>query len=838
MNSELSLAELPIDLSTCEEEPIHTPGAIQPHGILIVLAEPGLEILQISRNTELLLGYAPDRLLGQPLSRLLSASQMALLNEALSQDHLPVTNPLKFGMGTPTGVTLDGVVHRNPDGILILELLPAADHIGQVATQTSSFAFFHLVKATTHHLQHATSLQELCEIAAREIRRLSGFDRVMIYRFDEQKNGEVIVDDKREDLESWLHLHYPAADIPPMARSLYQRRWLRLITDVSYEPAELLPRHYPLNDTPLDLSDAVLRSVSPIHIEYLHNMKVGATMTISLLKDNELWGLIACHHYTPRYIPYELSAACEFLGQVMSMELAAKETLADVDYRIHLKSLPGKFLEWMTAEANFIDGLTQHEPTLLDLVSAQGAAICFNDRITLVGETPSLPEVKALTTWLGQTCTDPIFASHCLSKHYPAAEAFKDTASGLLAIAISSPPRHYVLWFRPEVIRTVHWAGNPHRPVEVVRSGDMLRLSPRRSFALWQEIVRLQSLPWQPCELEAALALRQEIIDIVLRQADELAQLNASLKRSEACLREKAEQLETALYNLRQTQAQLVQTEKMSSLGQLVAGIAHEINNPVNFIHGNLEHANQYTQDLLQLLQLFLKKSPLDPEIEAYIDDIDLEFLAEDLPKLINSMQIGVDRIQKIIISLRHFSRLDEAEKKPVDIHEGIDSTLTILKHRLKAKPECPAIKVIKNYGKLPLVECYAGQLNQVFMNVLSNAIDALEEAVEAGKWSCDAGESDSSPYIKIITEMADDNTVQIHIQDNAMGIPPEAQARLFDPFFTSKPIGKGTGLGLAISYQIVVERHGGSLTCQSQANVGTEFSIKIPLHPEVPKTD
>ncbi len=838
MNSELSLAELPFDLSTCEEEPIHIPGSIQPHGILIVLAEPGLEILQISRNTDLLLGYSPNDLLGQPLSKLLNAPQLALLNHALRQDHLPSINPLKLAMETQTGAVLDGVIHRNPDGILILELLPTTDSVTQTTTQASTFAFFHLVKATTHHLQHATSLQDLCEIAAREIRRLSGFDRVMIYRFDEQKNGEVIVDDKREDLESWLHLHYPAADIPPRARSLYQRRWIRLISDVNYQAAELVPRHYPLNDTPLDLSDAILRSVSPIHVEYLQNMEVGATMTISLLKDHELWGLIACHHYTPRYIPYELSAACEFVGQVMSMELAAKEALADVDYRIHLKSLPGQFLEWMTAEANFIDGLTQHEPTLLDLVSAQGAAICFNDRITLVGKTPRLPEIKALTTWLGRTCTEPIFASHCLSDHYPAAEAFKDTASGLLAIAISSPPRNYVLWFRPEVIRTVYWAGDPHRPVEVTPAGDKLRLSPRRSFALWKEIVQLQSLPWQPCELEAALALRQEIIDIVLRQATELAHLNASLTRSEACLREKAEQLETALYDLRQTQAQLVQTEKMSSLGQLVAGIAHEINNPVNFIHGNLEHANHYTQDLLELLQLFLKKFPTDPEIEAYIEDIDLEFLTEDLPKLISSMQIGVDRIQKIIISLRHFSRLDEAEKKPVDVHEGIDSTLTILKHRLKAKPEYPAIKITKNYGKLPLLECYAGQLNQVFMNILSNAIDALEEAVEAGKWSRDVAESDTSPYINIITEMTDDEAIQIHIQDNATGILPEVQARLFDPFFTSKPIGKGTGLGLAISYQIVVERHGGSLTCQSQPNVGTEFTIKIPLHPDVPKAD
>ncbi|UZQ54570.1 ATP-binding protein [Trichothermofontia sichuanensis B231] len=838
MNPEVSLADLPFDLSTCEEEPIHIPGSIQPHGLLVVLAEPSLEILQISGNTELFWGQSPASLIGQSISKLLNEPHMALLTQALGRADCQSANPLKFGLETQIEVTLDGVIHRNPDQILILELLPTTHPTAPTLADLSFFDFFHLVQTATHHLQNATDLEELCQVAAQEVQKITGFDRVMIYRFDEQKNGEVIVDEKREDLESWLHLHYPAADIPRRARSLYQRRWIRLIPDVNYQPAALFPVNYPLNNTPLDLSDAILRSVSPIHIEYLKNMGVRATLNISLLKAGDLWGLIACHHYSPRYIPYQLSLACEFLGQVMSMELAAKEAMADVDYRMFLKSLPGQFLEWMATEANFIDGLTQHQPTLLELVRAQGAAICFDDRITTIGETPTVAQIQQLRTWLGQQCPDGLFATHCLSDAYPDAAAFKETASGLLAIAISSPPHNYVLWFRPEVVRTVDWAGDPQHPVEVVPTGDTFRLSPRRSFARWQEIVERQAYPWKPCELEAALALRQEIIDIVLRQAAELAQLNARLQRSEAILRNKAQQLETALHELQQTQAQLVQTEKMSSLGQLVAGIAHEINNPINFIHGNLEHANQYTQDLLALVNHCLQKCGDDPDIQSYLEAIDWEFLCEDLPKLINSMQVGVDRIQKIIISLRHFSRLDEAEKKPVDIHEGIDSTLMILQHRLKAKPEHPAIQVIKAYGDLPLVECYAGQLNQVFMNVLSNAIDALEEAVDRGKWPRDLAESASGPQIRVVTETTDDDAIHIRIQDNGTGIPPEDQARLFDPFFTSKPIGKGTGLGLAISYQIVVDRHGGSLTCQSQLHEGTEFTIKIPIHPTVLKDE
>ncbi|WP_448562869.1 ATP-binding protein [Trichothermofontia sp.] len=836
MSIESSLAEIPFDLSTCEEEPIHIPGSIQPHGLLIVLAEPSLNILQISANTESVWDYPPASLINRPLNSVLNNHQMALLTQALQHEDLRLANPIKLGIVARNGRVLDGIIHRNPDQILILELLPTTHPTAPILDDFSSFEFFHLVQTATHQLQTATDLENLCQIAAWEIRKMTGFDRVMIYRFDEQKNGEVIVDEKREDLESWLHLHYPAADIPPRARSLYQRRWTRLIPDVNYQPAPLVPINYPLNDTPLDLSDAILRNVSPIHIEYLQNMQVGATLTISLIKDQELWGLIACHHYTSRYIPYELSVACEFLGQVVSMALGTKEAMADVDYRLFLKSLPGQFLEWMATEMNFIDGLTQHHPTLLALVSAQGAAICFDDRITTVGQTPSIPQIQQLTAWLGPHCVDGYFASHRLSDVYVEAEAFKDTASGLLAIAISSPPRNYVLWFRPEVVRTVEWAGDPRHPVEVVQMGDTVRLSPRRSFARWQEIVQRQSLPWKPCEVEAALALRQEIIDIILRQAAAIAQLNASLQQSQTCLQEKAQQLETALRELQQTQAQLVQTEKMSSLGQLVAGIAHEINNPINFIHGNLEHADRYTQDLLELLNLCLQKYPNDPEIQAFSEAIDLEFIYEDLPKLIASMQVGVDRIQKIIVSLRHFSRLDEAEKKPVDIHEGIDSTLMILQHRLKAKPEHPAIQVTKTYRDLPLVECYAGQLNQVFMNILSNAIDALEEATDRGKWSRDAAGSAPCPQIEVITEVVDEKMIQIRICDNGTGILPEAQDRLFDPFFTSKPIGKGTGLGLAISYQIVVDRHGGSLTCQSQSNEGTQFLIQIPIRQSISK--
>ncbi len=298
-----------------------------------------------------------------------------------------------------------------------------------------------------------------------------------------------------------------------------------------------------------------------------------------------------------------------------------------------------------------------------------------------------------------------------------------------------------------------------------------------------------------------------------------LAQQQANLA-AQATLQ--AQQLEAALHSLQHTQIQLIQTEKMSSLGQLVAGVAHEINNPVNFIHGNIDYASRYAADLLQLLRRYQSGYPQRlPDIEETEAAIDVDFLMADFPKLLSSMKMGADRIREIVLSLRNFSRLDEAEVKAVNIHDGMDSTLMILNSRLKATSEHPTIEVQKQYGELPLIECYAGQLNQVFMNLLSNAIDALEEVMQS--------HPAYQPRITIRTEVIDGDWVAIHIGDNGPGIPLPIQERLFDPFFTTKAVGKGTGMGLSISYQIVTDRHRGALFCLSTVGQGTEFVIKIP---------
>jgi len=297
-------------------------------------------------------------------------------------------------------------------------------------------------------------------------------------------------------------------------------------------------------------------------------------------------------------------------------------------------------------------------------------------------------------------------------------------------------------------------------------------------------------------------------------------------------LSDKNTQLQQLLEELQHTQVQMVQSEKMSALGQMVAGVAHEINNPVNFIHGNLTHVQEYAHNLLGLVQLYQNHYPDPaPEIQAEAQEIDMEFIQADLPKVIDSMKLGTDRIRQIVLSLRNFSRMDEADFKAVDIHEGIDSTLLILQHRLKDKAERPAIQVIRDYSNLPLIECYPGQINQVFMNILANAIDALEEANVKRTYQ----ELTENPnLITIRTAMIDSKWVKIAISDNGMGMPESVQKRLFDPFFTTKSVGKGTGMGLPISYQIVTEKHRGKLDCFSIPGKGTELIVQIPFQQQI----
>ncbi len=328
---------------------------------------------------------------------------------------------------------------------------------------------------------------------------------------------------------------------------------------------------------------------------------------------------------------------------------------------------------------------------------------------------------------------------------------------------------------------------------------------------------RNQELIEQNHQLQAEISIRQ--------------QTEAQLRRSEAQLQLSNQQLIQVINDLKRTQAQLVQSEKMSSLGQLVAGVAHEINNPVSFIYGNLDYASQYMQVLLTIVKLYIKhyQEP-HPEILEEIQNCELDFLIEDFPKVLTSMKVGAERIKDIVLSMRYFSHYDQNKTKEADIHQGLDSTLMLLQNRLKTQKKRTAIEVKQDYGEIPLVECYPGELNQVFMNLLSNAIDALEEKLKVA-------DATFQPTIKISTILIEKSqdfhfkSVEIRISDNGFGIPFHFQSRIFDPFFTTKTVGKGTGLGLSISYSIIVERHKGQLQCYSELGQGTELVIRLPIN-------
>lgn len=828
------------DLTNCDREPIHIPGMIQPHGVLLVLQEPELTILQVSDNTEKVFGLSPDSLLNQTLEKLLGSYQTDSLKQTLvSYSDLQTINPFKLSIqSTNKSSSFNGLLYRS-EGFLILEL--------ELSLSKEVLGFldlYHLTRTSARSVQNTKSFQDLCQVIVHEIRKLTGLDRVMLYKFDPEGHGTILAEEKQEKLAPFLGLRYPKTDVPQQARQLYLENWIRLITDINYEPVEIIPTTNPITHQPTDLSQSVLRSVSPLHVEYLQYMGVGASMSISIIKGGQLWGLIACHHYSPKFISYEIRSACEFLGQVMSLQLPYVENQEHQNYRIALKTIHNQLIEQMLRSLSFVDGLFDDHPNLLDLTNAQGAAVWNSGDCRTIGITPQPDEIQMIVQWLAESSDRDVFQTHCLSSLLPEAETLKDFTSGLLAVLVS--PQHYILWFRPEVIQTVNWAGNPQKPISHDEDGNV-RLSPRKSFDLWKETVQLQSLPWLSCEVDAAVELQQAVVKSVLYQAAELAKLNQALQQSEAQEREKAAQLAIALQQLQQAQTLLIHGEKMSSLGQLVAGIAHEINNPVNFIYGNLDHANHYAEGLLNILALY-QTAVIEPNaaIQTAIDEVDLEFLKEDLPKLLKSMQVGSERIRSLVTSLRNFSRLDESEMKAVDIHEGIDSTLLILGHRLKPRSDHPGIQLVKQYGELPLVNCYASQLNQVFMNLLANAIDELETR-DRSRSLDDVKAIPSTIHISTAiisrspSSMISNNheseqsfsadVVVIRIKDNGSGIPEELQPRLFDPFFTTKPIGQGTGIGLAISRQITVEKHQGTLECISQPGQGTEFVIEIPLY-------
>ncbi|WP_348771350.1 ATP-binding protein [Azospirillum sp. SYSU D00513] len=507
------------DLSACAREPIHIPGSIQPHGHMLVLEGDGLHLVRASAQAGEALGIGLDGAFGRPVESLVTGAAGAELLQGLKR--VPAREPVQLGIVHLPGGGFQAIAHRS-DGRTILELedLPAEG-------ARSLEALYPQLRQGIDQLQSALNLDDLMTRTAVEVRRLTGFDRVMVYRFDETWNGTVIAEDRNERLPSYLDLRFPASDIPAQARRLYALNRLRLIVDARYRPVPILARGGE-GDAPLDLSYSVLRSVSPVHLEYMRNMGTAASMSISVMDGDRLWGLISCHHADPRQVSFAVRTACDLLGQVLSIQMAALDRGGEAERRIRLKGIEARLLAHMAAAEHFVDGLIDDSDDLLELVGAEGAAVLFEDGCHLVGRTPAEGVVRRIARRLVEAGHQDLFVTDSLASLMPEAEKHKDTASGLLAIPISQLHPSYVLWFRPEVIQTVKWGGDPHKPA----AGSGSRLSPRTSFETWKETVRLQALPWRASEIEAARDFRNAIVGIVLRKAEEMAALNIELQRS------------------------------------------------------------------------------------------------------------------------------------------------------------------------------------------------------------------------------------------------------------------------------------------------------------------
>jgi light-regulated signal transduction histidine kinase (bacteriophytochrome) len=496
-----------IDLSNCDHEPIHVPGAIQPHGVLLALEEPELRILQLSANAENLIGMGVTDLLGHPISILLGRAQSAALRETLTATDLRPANPIKLKIAHNEKL-FNGIAHRH-QGVLFLELEPTASPV------ESPLWGYQSVQKALGSLQKAARLDDLWQKVVNEVRGLLGYDRVMIYRFDRAGNGEVIAEEAKEGLETFLGLHYPSSDIPQQARLLYSLNGIRHIPDVHYQPADLIPLIFPVTRDLTDLSYSTLRSVSPIHVEYLQNMGVESSLSISIMEGTRLWGLIACHNYSPKFVPYELRVACELLGQVVSLRMAALESEAQTQFKSETNLLQAKFLEALAGTKDLRDALLTGIPTLLNYLPGGGCAICDGDAIYSLGVTPSTEQIANLVRRLKRIAS-PVFATDDLHATFAEAGQYKESGSGLLSVAISKEKGVYLMWFRPEQEQTVHWGGNPNA---VAYEDEKKQLHPRKSFALWKEVVSHKSLPWTAMEIQAATELRSTLTALLLHRS-------------------------------------------------------------------------------------------------------------------------------------------------------------------------------------------------------------------------------------------------------------------------------------------------------------------------------
>ncbi len=490
------------DLSNCEREQIHLAASIQPHGALLLLREPDLTVLQASANAAAFLGLsAPAQ--GQRLGAVapdIARAIAPLLADAL--DVVPAAARIPPGQ---VGVPLDAQIHRPAGGGLVLELERAAPDDDATLR----------LEPALQAILGSYALRPLCEEVCRIFRRLTGYDRVMVYRFDEDGHGEVLAEEHAAGMEPYLGNRYPASDIPAIARRLYIRSRVRVVTDIHYAPVPLEPRLSPLTGQDLDMSLCILRSTSPMHVQYVKNMGVGATLVASILVGGRLWGLISCHHQTPRRTPFAMRAVTELLAEAVGTRIAALESFVQSQAELAVRRLEQRMIEAITRDGDWRTALFDNAQTLLLPLGASGAALLFEGQIQTAGEVPGTAGLRDLGTWLDSRPRAPVIATCALSGEAPHLAGLTRVASGVLAAPISTALGEYLLWFRPEQVSTVTWGGDPTKPVMV--GDDPRDLSPRRSFAKWNQVVEGRAEPWSPKDLATARLIGDTVTDVVLQ---------------------------------------------------------------------------------------------------------------------------------------------------------------------------------------------------------------------------------------------------------------------------------------------------------------------------------
>ena len=759
-----------VNLTNCDREAIHIPGSVQPHGVLCVLSQPDLTILSISDNVAMFTQLSASAYVGQPLMCLLAADSVEQVRDALQQSDVARGNPYLLHLAhQDTDSIWNGILHDH-EGVTILELEPHQD-------ATSSYReCFDYVRSLTQSLQGTKSLVDACRVAVQEIRRMTGFESVLIYRFLPDAVGEVIVEDRDDSMPSYVGLHFPASDIPAQARALYTRNPSRNIPDVGYTPAPLMPPVHPQTGQSIDLSHAVLRSVSPIHLEYMQNMGVCASMSMSIIRDGRLWGLISCMDRRSRQTAYKVRQACELMAQSLAWQIGVLEEVEAVHHGMRVKALQAQLAMDIGTASNAHDALRRHGGALLEAVNATGAVLWAVGTLTTIGHTPPPDGIRCVLNWLVESHRGEVFHTERLPTLLSAVTAFAATASGLLAVPLSPSGEDMMLWFRPELRQVVQWGGNPNKAA-TSDAGDG-RLHPRKSFAAWTEQVREQSRPWSRHEIVVAMEFRDLAVDGIVRRMEELERTNKVVQQA-------SDQLETFVY---------------------VAS------------HDLLEPARQ-VETLTEILQSIMPEATAsDAEIVEVLDGIR-----------------GVSgRLRKLIGDLADFSKVGrQAEPlEPVDLDEILREALTDLsRHITEAKAQIVA-------ESLPTVVCDRGQLRHVLLNLLSNALKFRDSAKPLViRVYASADEAAAMPVdASLVSVTLPRPMVAICVQDNGIGFDTRHAEAIFEPFQRLHGTNsyEGSGVGLAICRKIVL-RHGGAICAKGEVGVGSTFCFTLPARASYP---